>query len=129
MQAKFTQINEFLKLLSHTGGELDRLAARAAAAAPAATATAAGSTAATSSGTAVAPAAVRILDAGCGSSHLTFGTYHYLHSVRGVPVQLMGVDTNKALMQRSNKAVADLGIDQAHFVTAGEEQYSKCTVV
>jgi hypothetical protein len=60
------------------------------------------------------------LDAGCGSSHLTFGTFHYLHNVLGLPVRLTGVDTNRALMQRSNKACEDLGIqDVAAFHTAG----------
>jgi hypothetical protein len=64
---------------------------------------------------------VHILDAGCGSSHLTFGTFHYLHSVLGLPVRLSGIDTNGALMQRSNKACQDLGIaDVAQFHTAGE---------
>lgn len=63
---------------------------------------------------------MHILDAGCGSSHLTFGTFHYLHNVLGLPVRLTGLDTNAALMQRSNKACQDLGIaDVAQFHTAG----------
>jgi SAM-dependent methyltransferase len=101
-QAKFTQINEFLKLLAHSG-ELEQLGAP---------------TAPSSSSSSRAP--VHILDAGCGSSHLTFGTFHYLHNVLGLPVRLSGVDTNQALMQRSNKACEDLGIaDVAQFHTAG----------
>jgi ubiquinone/menaquinone biosynthesis C-methylase UbiE len=101
-QAKFTQINEFLKLLAHSG-ELEQLGA---------------ATDANSSSSSRVP--VHILDAGCGSSHLTFGTFHYLHSVLGLPVRLSGVDTNRALMQRSNKACEDLGIaDVAQFHTAG----------
>jgi hypothetical protein len=50
------------------------------------------------------------LDCGCGSSHLTFGTYHYLHHVKGWPVQLTGVDSNAALMERSNRTCQDLGL-------------------
>lgn len=50
------------------------------------------------------PAApVCILDCGCGSAHLTFGTFHYLNNVLGVPARILGVDTNAVLMQRSNE--------------------------
>lgn len=102
-QAKFTQINEFLKLLAHSG-QLEQL----------------GAPAGPSSSSSSSRAPVHILDAGCGSSHLTFGMFHYLHNVLGLPVRLSGVDTNRALMQRSNKACEDLGIaDAAQFHTAG----------
>src|SRR5581483_2181007 len=53
MHAKFTQVNEFLKLLEHTG-ELERLPGRP----------------------------VQILDCGCGSAYLSFAAYHYLNDVR-----------------------------------------------
>eukprot|EP00955_Chlamydomonas_euryale_P108720 365870-Chlamydomonas_euryale.AAC.2 len=94
MQDKFQQINEFLKLLGHTR-ELERLA-EGRTSAPHAVST--GSlTAGVSSARPLC-----ILDCGCGSSHLTFGTYHYMSSVLGLPTCIMGVDTNAALMQKSN---------------------------
>jgi hypothetical protein len=34
---------------------------------------------------------------------LTFGTYHYLNHVLGLPSRILGVDTNAALMKRSNE--------------------------
>ena len=53
MQGKFSQINEFLKLLEHTG-ELERFDT----------------------------SPVHILDCGCGSAYLAFAAYHYLNDVR-----------------------------------------------
>lgn len=97
-QAKFTQINEFLKLLSHSGA-LEQLAA------------ARGDPGAISAGARQQP--VRVLDAGCGSSHLTLGVYHWMAAVLGLAVRLDGVDTNAALMARSNAAAAELGIADA----------------
>ena len=116
-QAKFTQINEFLKLLSHSG-ELDRI--KAAAANNSRHSTSSSSSTSSSNGSTSGTSPIHILDAGCGSSHLTFGTFHYLHNVMQLPVLLSGVDTNRALMQRSNRACEDLGIaDVARFHTAG----------
>ncbi len=53
MQDKFSQINEFLKLLEHTG-ELERFEKMP----------------------------VNMLDCGCGSAYLSFAVYHYLNDVR-----------------------------------------------
>lgn len=41
------------------------------------------------------PWQVRVLDAGCGSAHLSWCTLHFLSHVHGLPVQLTGVDTNR----------------------------------
>lgn len=49
------------------------------------------------------PRPLRLLDCGCGSALLTFGAFHYLRHVRGAAVELDGVDTNAALMERSNR--------------------------
>ncbi len=86
MQAKFTQINEFLKLLEHTG-ELQRFEAMP----------------------------VQILDCGCGSAYLTFAVYHYLNTVRHIPARLAGVDINDALIQKDNEQSARLGFSGACF--------------
>lgn len=71
-----------------------------------------------------ADAPVRILDCGCGSSHLTFGAYHYLHNVRSLPVSLRGVDTNADLMERSNKYCRELGLQDVRFDTCAIQQYT-----
>ena len=87
MQGKFSQINEFLKLLEHTG-RLEHFDATP----------------------------VHILDCGCGSAYLSFATYHYLNNVRGIPAQLTGIDTNATLIQKDNRQSDELGFSQACFL-------------
>lgn len=86
MQGKFSQINEFLKLLEHTG-ELDRFE----------------------------QSPIHILDCGCGSSYLTFALYHYLNHLRGIRATLAGIDLNAELMDRSNAQSAELGFPDVCF--------------
>jgi SAM-dependent methyltransferase len=86
MHDKFTQINEFLKLLEHTG-ELEHLSSRP----------------------------VQILDCGCGSAYLSFATYHYLNDVRGIPASLIGIDVNETLIRKDNAESAQLGFSRACF--------------
>jgi hypothetical protein len=86
MQAKFTQINEFLKLLEHTD-ELQRFETTP----------------------------VQILDCGCGSAYLAFAVYHYLNAVRHIPARLIGVDVNDTLIQKDNQQSAQLGFSDACF--------------
>ena len=86
MQGKFSQINEFLKLLEHTG-EIERFD----------------------------KTPVRILDCGCGSAYLAFAAYHYLNDVRGIPAHLTGIDTNATLIQKDNRQSEELGFSHACF--------------
>jgi SAM-dependent methyltransferase len=86
MQGKFSQINEFLKLLEHTG-ELERFE----------------------------NTPVNILDCGCGSAYLAFAAYHYLNNVRGIPAHLTGIDTNATLIQKDNRQSEQLGFSHACF--------------
>jgi len=86
MQAKFTQINEFLKLLEHTD-ELQRFETTP----------------------------VQILDCGCGSAYLAFAVYHYLNEVRHIPARLLGIDVNEALIQKDSRQSAQLGFSEACF--------------
>ncbi len=89
MQSKFTQVNEFLKLLGHTG-VLEQMASEMR------------NKDESREGGRTSSSRICILDCGCGSAHLTFGTFHYLNNVLGLPSSILGVDTNGALMQRSN---------------------------
>ncbi len=86
MQGKFSQINEFLKLLEHTGelGSFDRTP-------------------------------VNILDCGSGSSYLSFAVYHYLNDVRGVPTRLVGIDVKGELVEKSNAHGEQLGFEYICF--------------
>ncbi|HVB74471.1 MAG TPA: SAM-dependent methyltransferase [Ktedonobacteraceae bacterium] len=86
MQDKFTQVNEFLKLLEHTG-ELDRFDRLP----------------------------VQILDCGCGSAYLAFAVYHYLNTVRQIPARLVGVDVNESLIQKDTQQSEHLGFSEVCF--------------
>jgi SAM-dependent methyltransferase len=94
MQAKFSQINEFLKLLDHTG-ELERLEKRP----------------------------VHILDCGCGSAYLSLATYHYLNNIRGIPAHLVGVDVNETLIEKDNASSEQLGFTDACFQKSAIRDY------
>jgi hypothetical protein len=74
MQAKFTQINEFLKQLGHAIEAADL---------------------------ASLGRPVEILDCGCGSSYLTLTAHHYLNDVLAIPAHLLGVDVNEELIRKS----------------------------
>jgi SAM-dependent methyltransferase len=97
MQDKFTQINEFLKLLEHTG-ELEHL--RHSDGDP-----------------------VNILDCGCGSSYLSFATYHYLNNIKGIPARLIGIDINEKLVKKSNQHSEELGFSDMCFYTSAIIDY------
>lgn len=86
MRAKFTQVNEFLKLLEHTG-ELERFPERL----------------------------LEILDCGCGSAYLSFAIYHYLTEVRKMPARLMGIDSNETLIRKDSLESTRLGFTQTCF--------------
>lgn len=86
MQAKFTQVNEFLKLLEHTG-ELEHFD----------------------------KTPVNILDCGCGSAYLGFAAYHYLNAVRHIPARLVGIDVNETLIEKDNRQSEQLGFSGACF--------------
>ncbi len=88
MQDKFSQVNEFLKLLVHTG-ELERFEKSSA--------------------------PVNILDCGCGSAYLSLATYHYLRNIRGIPAHLEGVDVNGTLIEKDTLHSEQLGFSDACF--------------
>lgn len=86
MHGKFSQVNEFLKLLEHTG-ELERFE----------------------------KTPVNILDCGCGSAYLSFAAYHYLNDIRRIPARLVGVDVNEVLIRKDNAQSEALGFSDACF--------------
>lgn len=82
MRAKFTQINEFLRHLSHA---LDAADLRQQ------------------------PRPLELLDCGCGSSFLTLAAHHYLNDALGVPAKLVGVDVNEDVVRKSAAKAGKLG--------------------
>jgi SAM-dependent methyltransferase len=83
MRAKYTQINELLKQLTHV---LDEAQLRSLG------------------------RPLEILDCGCGSSHLTFAVHHYLNDVLGIPARIIGVDVNEELIRKSIERSASLAV-------------------
>lgn len=82
LRGKFTQINEFLKLLDH---------------------------ALEPSGLLKLERPLTILDCGCGSSYLTLAVHHYLSAIRHVPATVLGVDINESVIRKSMQKAEILG--------------------
>ncbi|MFO0935951.1 MAG: methyltransferase [Gemmataceae bacterium] len=89
-RAKFNQVNEFLKQLSHAIADADL----AALGRP-----------------------IEILDCGCGcgSSYLTLAAHHYLNNILHFPARLLGVDVNDSLVRASTDRAAHLEADGVTF--------------
>jgi SAM-dependent methyltransferase len=49
---------------------------------------------------------LRVVDLGCGNAYLTFAAHHVLAEVRGLPIDMVGVDV-KAQARERNTAIAD----------------------
>jgi SAM-dependent methyltransferase len=105
MRDKFTQINEFLKLLDHVLPEV--IASRTPEDHPQPP----------SPGIAI-PGPTRellILDCGCGSSHLTLATAHFLTTIKHLPARVVGIDQNPEVIAKSRAHAANLPHLQIEF--------------
>lgn len=105
MQGKFIQVNEFLKLLEHTGIGQRGIGQPARRALPR------------------AERPLRLVDCASGSSYLSFVAYHYLNHVLGIPATLVGVDVNPELVAKGEAQARDLGLQGIHFVTSAIADY------
>lgn len=94
MQAKFRQINEFIRLATQ--------------ALP---------------GDAAPDKPLRILDCGCGSAYLTFAMVHYLRHKQGRAVHVVGVDRRSDVIDRCLKLKAQLGWDDLSFEVSAIADY------
>jgi len=83
-RAKYTQIRELLKQLSHV---LDEEWVHALG------------------------RPLEILDCGCGSSFLTLAVHHYLNDVLGFPAHILGVDVNEEVIRKSIERSRCLGAE------------------
>nr|WP_121253460.1 SAM-dependent methyltransferase [Nocardioides ferulae] len=95
-QAKYRQVEEFLRLLDSALGE------------------------AIEKGHVRRPTPeepLRIVDLGCGNAYLTFAAHRFLTAVRGLPVHLVGVDVKEQSREHNSRVAADLGVaDGLEFV-------------
>jgi Methyltransferase domain len=88
MRAKYTQINEFLKQLTHV---LDDAGLRDLG------------------------RPVEILDCGCGLSYLTLAVHHYLQDVLAIPARILGVDVNEEVIRKSVARSEQMGAEGLTF--------------
>jgi len=80
MWRKFRQINEFLRIVEQTLPRSDG-----------------------------ASQPIQIVDCGCGSAHLTFAAYHYVNHTCRLPAHVVGIDTNRELIDRCHRLRDTLG--------------------
>lgn len=91
-QAKYRQVEEFLRLLDASIGDArERGNLRRA--------------------TPEDP--LRIVDLGCGNAYLTFAAHRFLTHVRELPVHLTGVDVKQQSADHNSRLASDLGISRS----------------
>lgn len=58
---------------------------------------------------------LKIIDFGCGKAYLTFAVYYYLHVMKGMDLEVVGLDLKKDVIEFCNKTADDLGYDSLVF--------------
>lgn len=61
---------------------------------------------------------LRVVDAACGKSYISFVLYYYLDRELGYPVHIVGIDSNPRLIERSRAIQAELGFPNMTFHTS-----------
>lgn len=56
-----------------------------------------------------------IVDFGCGKSYLTFAMYYYLSEMKGYPVQIIGLDLKKDVIDLCSRLSQSFGFHKLHF--------------
>ncbi|MBQ8314528.1 MAG: SAM-dependent methyltransferase, partial [Lachnospiraceae bacterium] len=67
---------------------------------------------------------ITILDFGCGKSYLTFALYHYLYTVKGYVVRIVGLDLKKDVIARCNRLAKDYGYEKLEFLCGDIADYT-----
>ena len=67
--------------------------------------------------------ALEITDFGCGKSYLTFALYHYLVVIKGLKVNIKGLDLKKDVINHCNNLATKCGYESLHFTTGDIAEY------
>lgn len=70
-----------------------------------------------------------IVDFGCGKSYLTFALYYYLREIRGMDLQISGLDLKEDVVSYCNQVAQQLNYDRLSFQVGEISQYAGQTDV
>lgn len=71
---------------------------------------------------------LQIIDFGCGKGYLTFAVYYYFNTILKKSVKVTGVDTNKELIEISNKNAKELGWSNLQFIASTIKEFDSSTL-
>lgn len=67
---------------------------------------------------------VHIVDFGCGKSYLTFAMYYYLHELKGLELEVTGLDLKKDVIAHCNELAERYGYEGLHFLHGDIADYT-----
>lgn len=72
---------------------------------------------------------IKIIDFGSGKSYLTFALYYYLHEVKKLNIQIIGLDLKKEVIEHCNEIARDLQYENLNFLVGDIGDYNEETSV
>lgn len=72
---------------------------------------------------------IKIIDFGSGKSYLTFALYYYLHEVKKLDIEIIGLDLKKEVIEHCNEIARDLQYDNLKFLVGDIGDYNEETTV
>lgn len=72
---------------------------------------------------------IKIIDFGSGKSYLTFALYYYLHEVKKLDIEVIGLDLKKEVIEHCNEIARDLKYENLKFLVGDIGDYNEETTV